>query len=249
MMSILPTTPQCSWVPRPVLPMKPLACESSTKTRALYFSARATIWSSLARSPSMENEPSVMISLTRAAACSCSFSSRCPMSECLKVSCWALHRRMPSTIEACTRRSEIITSCSLRIASKTPALASMHEGKRMVSSVPRNVRQLALQLLVDVLGAADEAHRGHAVAAGVQSFPGRLDHVGVRGKPEIIVGAHVDHVLLLGAGRKLHFYFRVLGGADDAFFLEYAGTADAVQLGLVDIADVVVECHGAPTGC
>ena len=54
------------------------------------------------------------------------------------MSCIALHRRMPSTIEACTSRSAIITSCSPSTASKTPALASMQEGKSSVSSVPRN---------------------------------------------------------------------------------------------------------------
>ena len=83
MMSILPTTPQCSCVPRPVLPMKPEACESSTNTMALYFSASATISSSLAMSPSIEKTPSVMIMRKRLSWCSWSFSSRCPMSECL----------------------------------------------------------------------------------------------------------------------------------------------------------------------
>ena len=41
-------------------------------------------------------------------------------------------------IEACTRRSEIMTSSLVRTASNTPALASMQEGKRIVSSVPKN---------------------------------------------------------------------------------------------------------------
>ena len=41
-------------------------------------------------------------------------------------------------IEAWTSRSEIMTSSGPRIASKTPALASMQLGKRIVSSVPRN---------------------------------------------------------------------------------------------------------------
>ena len=114
------------------------------------------------------------------------------MSACLKVSCMALQRRMPSMSEAWTRRSEIMTSSLVRMASKTPALASMQEGKRMVSSVPEELGQLALQLAVDVLRAADEADRGHAVAALVQARVGGLDHVGVAGEPEVVVGAHVD---------------------------------------------------------
>ena len=34
MMSTRPMTPRCSGVPRPVWPMKPVACESSTITAA-----------------------------------------------------------------------------------------------------------------------------------------------------------------------------------------------------------------------
>ena len=54
------------------------------------------------------------------------------------MSCIALQRRMPSTIEAWTSRSAIMTSFSPKSASKTPALASRQEEKRIVSSVPRN---------------------------------------------------------------------------------------------------------------
>ena len=38
-----PATPQCSGVPRPPAPMKPVACESSTITSASYLSARSQI--------------------------------------------------------------------------------------------------------------------------------------------------------------------------------------------------------------
>ena len=65
------------------------------------------------------------------------------MSACLKVSCIALHSRMPSTMLACTRRSAIITSWSFSTASNTPPLASMQLGKRIVSSVPRNAVSFA----------------------------------------------------------------------------------------------------------
>ena len=60
------------------------------------------------------------------------------------MSCAALQRRIPSTIEAWTSRSAIMTSWSERIASKTPAFASRQDEKRIVSSVPRNsVRRLS----------------------------------------------------------------------------------------------------------
>ncbi len=50
----------------------------------------------------------------------------------------ALQRRIPSTIEAWTRRSAIRTSFSPKSASKTPAFASRQEEKSIVASVPRN---------------------------------------------------------------------------------------------------------------
>ncbi len=138
MISILPITSKCSCVPLPVLPMKPDEWESSTKSSASYFSHRSTISSSFARSPSMEKTPSVITNFILLSACSCSFCSRCCILECLKVSCSALQSLMPSIIEAWTSLSDIIMSSLVSRASKTPALASMHEGKRMVSSVPRN---------------------------------------------------------------------------------------------------------------
>ncbi|KEG05666.1 hypothetical protein DQ04_19521010 [Trypanosoma grayi] len=64
-MSILSTTPKSVGVPRPPSPMNPVACESSTMTLALYFSARAAILSSGATSPSMEKTPSVTMSRMR----------------------------------------------------------------------------------------------------------------------------------------------------------------------------------------
>ena len=40
-MSIRPSTPWCSCVPRPCRPMNPTACESSTMTSASYLSANS----------------------------------------------------------------------------------------------------------------------------------------------------------------------------------------------------------------
>ncbi len=65
-MSTRPATPQCSGVPRPVGPKKPVAWLSSTITSASWRSARSQIGPSGATSPSMENTPSVAISRVRA---------------------------------------------------------------------------------------------------------------------------------------------------------------------------------------
>src|SRR5262249_13697448 len=55
-------------------------------------------------------------------------------------------------------------------------------------------RQALLEGLVDLLGAADEAHRGHAVAVLVQRPLRRGAHLRVVGEPEVVVGAQVDDV-------------------------------------------------------
>ena len=81
-MSTRPATPQCSGVPRPVLPMKPVAWESSTSTSARWRSARSHISASGATSPSIEKTPSVTISRKRAPAASFSFASRSRGSAC-----------------------------------------------------------------------------------------------------------------------------------------------------------------------
>ena len=53
-------------------------------------------------------------------------------------------------------------------------------------------RQPRLQLLVHGLRAADETHRGHAVAVVVESLVSRGDDVGMVGEPEVVVGAQVE---------------------------------------------------------
>ncbi len=113
-----------------------------------------------------------------------------------------------------------------------------------MSSVPRNSVSLLLELAVDVLGAADEADRGHAVAARVQALVGGLDDVGVAGEPEVVVGAHVDDLLEGRAGRELDLDVGRLGRVDEPFLLEEARIPDALELGLVDAADLVAVSHG-----
>ena len=76
MTSTLPPTPWCSHVPRPVFPMNPVACESSTINVARYFAARSQICGSGATVPSIEKTPSVTIIRNRADRASFSFASR-----------------------------------------------------------------------------------------------------------------------------------------------------------------------------
>ncbi|MNN11252.1 hypothetical protein D3C81_1242050 [compost metagenome] len=82
---------------------------------------------------------------------------------------------------------------------------------------------------MQVLGAADEAHRGHAEAVAVQRVLGGLDQVRVVGQAQVVVGAEIQHRAAVVQGD-----FRRLRAGDDAFGLEQPLRADGVQfLGVV----------------
>ncbi len=80
------------------------------------------------------------------------------------------------------------------------------------------------QLLVQVLGAADEAYRGHAEAMGVQRVLGRGDQRRVVGQAQVVVGAEVEHAAAVG-----QHDLRRLRADDDALGLEQALRADRIQ--------------------
>ena len=82
-----------------------------------------------------------------------------------------------------------------------------------------------LQRLVQILGAADEAHRGEAEAVIVQRLVGGGDDVGMVGQAQIIVGAEIQH---LAPG--LDPDVRSLRAGDDPLLLEEGVTADALDL-------------------
>lgn len=92
---------------------------------------------------------------------------------------------------------------------------------------------LPFQLLVDVLGAADKAHRGHSEAPGFQPLVGGLDHLGMAGQAEVIVGAHVDDLLQRRTGRKFHLDVGRLRRMNEPFFLEQPALLQGLELGLV----------------
>ncbi len=71
------------------------------------------------------------------------------------------------------------------------------------------------QLLVQVLGAADETHAGHAEAMAVQRVLGGLDDVRVVGQAQVVVGAEVQHAAAIGQADA-----RRLRGGDHPLVLE-----------------------------
>jgi hypothetical protein len=86
--------------------------------------------------------------------------------------------------------------------------------------------QPGLQRLVDVLRAADEAHRTQAEAALVQALVRGRDHRRVGRQAQVVVGAQVEHLgAVAGADQA------ALGCGDDALVLVQAGLARGLQLG------------------
>src|SRR2546425_8770934 len=96
-------------------------------TTASYFRAKGTMSGSLAMSPSMENTPSVKISLRRARFAAFSLSSRSAMSECRYTAVWhfvmVFARRIESMMDAWLSWSEITMSCSPSRVGTSPSFA------------------------------------------------------------------------------------------------------------------------------
>ena len=77
---------------------------------------------------------------------------------------------------------------------------------------------------MDALGAADEADRAQAEAPLVVAGLGRLDELRAVGEAQVVVGAHVDHLLGLGGVDP-----GLLGGGDDPLTLPGARFPDGFQ--------------------
>src|SRR5262249_41490245 len=94
-----------------------------------------------------------------------------------------------------------------------------------------------LQLFVQLLGAADKADRGHAVAPATESLLCGLDDGRVIRQPEVVVGAEVDDLAPRNAD----------GGAlrtlETPLSLEQATSADVVELAAEHVAKLAV-AHG-----
>lgn len=102
---------------------------------------------------------------------------------------------------------------------------------------------LPLQFLVLVLGAADEADRGHAEAPFLQAFLGRGHDGRVAGEPQIVVGAEVDDLLLGRIGRVLYLDAGRLGRVDVTLLLEKIGVLQFHQFVAVKFLYLDVKCH------
>jgi hypothetical protein len=91
---------------------------------------------------------------------------------------------------------------------------------------PEKRRNPRLELLVLLLRAADEAHRGHAIAVAIKRLLAGLGQFRVVGKAEIVVGAEVQHPLA-GRNGDLARLFR----GDDALGLVEPGVLQRGEFG------------------
>jgi hypothetical protein len=103
--------------------------------------------------------------------------------------------------------------------------------------------QARFQRLVQILRAADEAHRGQAVAMRSQRLVCGLNHGRMRGQPEVVVGTEVDD---LAAIAGLHQ--GALGRGDDALALVKPGIPNALQFLAQMSIEIFAAGHGWPPG-
>ena len=72
---------------------------------------------------------------------------------------------------------------------------------------------------------------------------GGLDDLGVAGKTEVVVGAHVDDLLQGRAGRELDLDVGRLRRVDVPFLFEDPRVPDPIELFLVKASDFFAVCH------
>ena len=114
------------------------------------------------------------------------------------------------------------------------------EARRVEDGVlgAEEARDADLQLLVDVLGPADETHGGHAVSMPVEPLPCRLDDPRMIGEAEVVVRAEVQHL-----APALYADDRALRALDDALALEQPLLVQGFSL-LVEMSEIGAGIHG-----
>ncbi len=120
--------------------------------------------------------------------------------------------------------------------SNRPPFASKQEEYRIVSSIDRYALKRSSKLAMHGLRAADEAHRGDAVAIAGEALVCRFDNGRMVGQSQVVVGAEIDH--LASVGKRDH---RALRRADDALALQQSCGVE--RLGISRAAAREIHCH------
>ena len=168
-----PCTSRNSGVPRPPSPTKPVACESSTITSAPYFARGRRSRASRAITPSIENTPSVAMSLTRAPARF--LQPRLEFVEVVVGVAQALRLAEPDAVDDAGVVQRVADHRVLLVEQRLEEAAVRVEARRIQDRVVRAEEraQARLEFLVHALRAADETHRGHAIAVPVDRADAR----------------------------------------------------------------------------
>ena len=151
-----------------------------------------------------------------------SFSSRL----CLNGRSLAREIRQPSRIEAWSAESTITVSPGARIVPSVPdvGLVAGREDDRLLG--PHPLRQLALEVQVQVERAVEQPRAGQPGAVAVEGVTGRLPDPRVGGEAEVVVGAEHDP---LGALHLHHGPGRALQAAEVGQQIRLAGRAELLR--------------------
>ena len=167
--------------------------------------------------PSIENTPSVAIRRTRALARL--LQARFQLVQVVVGVAQALRFAQAHAVDDAGVVQRVADHRVLLVEQRLEQAAVRVEAGRIEDRVlgAEEVAEPRLQLLVDALRAADEAHRGHAVAVTVERALRGFAHGGVIGQSEIVVRAQVDD---FGAAADAHD--GALRGGEHALRLEQA---------------------------
>ena len=191
-MSTRSVTSCSSGVPRPFGPTKPTAWESSTITSASCRSARSQIPARSAMWPSIENTPSVAI--IRGVGAGRLLEARAELVEVAVRVAQPLRLAEPDPVDdrGVVERvgDDGVVGAEQRLEQAAVRVEARAEEDRVLGA--EELREALLELLVERLRAADEAHRGHAEAPPLERLARRLDHGRMVGEPEVVVGAEVE---------------------------------------------------------
>ena len=187
--STSPCTPASATAPGPPGPSAPVACASSTITRAPYARPSSTIRASGATSPSIEKTESVTISRLPVPRPRRSDCSRCSQSRCRYTTTSARDARQPSMIEAWLSWSEKIVSPGSRECADRAKIGE-------VARTEQDARLASLERGQTLLQRPVNGHRARHESGGAGAHPPahrgvgrRLTHPGMVREAKVVVGA------------------------------------------------------------
>ncbi len=194
-MSIRPSTPQSSGVPRPPSPTKPTACESSTITSAWCWSARSQIALEVGDDAVHREHAVGGDQLESRAGRFGLVQPGFEVGHVVVAVAQALRLAQPDAVDDAGVIQFVADDRVLLAEQRFEHAAVGIEAARIEDGVigREECGERPFELLVHRLRAADEAHRCHAEAPAVEAFLRCRDQSRIVGQTEIIVGAEIQH--------------------------------------------------------